>query len=184
MLLLAAVALLLAAIGGPSPLPGPDTASARPSCPGASLGPRKISRRRAASLVVCVVNQVRARHGLRRLSARHELHGAARSHSRRMQRTDCFSHECPGEPPLTGRYQRAGYLPCGCSWGAGENIAWGPRQKGSPRRIVRAWMNSSPHRANILNGAYEHAGVGVRWGSPERRRARAGTYTLDFGYRR
>lgn len=101
-----------------------------------------------------------------------------------MQRTDCFDHVCPGEPALTGRYERADYLPCGCSWGAAENIAWGPGQKGSPRQIVRAWMNSSPHRANILNGTYEHVGVGVRWGSPRHRHSKAGTYTLDFGYRR
>jgi len=182
--LLIAATLTLTALGGPSPLPGPESASAAVSCPGASLGPRRISSKRATDLVVCLINRARARRGVGRLSQREELIGAARRHSRKMQRTDCFDHVCPGEPALAGRYERADYIPCGCSWGAAENIAWGRRHKGSPRKIVRAWMNSSPHRANILNGAYEHAGVGVRWGSPKRRRANAGTYTLDFGYRR
>ena len=44
-------------------------------------------------------------------------------------------------------------------------------------------MHSPTHRANIL-GPYEHVGVGVRWGSPQHRKASAGTYTLDFGYKR
>ena len=40
------------------------------------------------------------------------------------------------------------------------------------------------HRSNILNGSYRDVGVGVVWGSPNKRGASAGTYTLDFGYRR
>lgn len=44
-------------------------------------------------------------------------------------------------------------------------------------------MGSSSHRANIL-GSYEHVGAGVRWGSPNSRGSQAGTYTLDFGYKR
>jgi uncharacterized protein YkwD len=135
-------------------------------------------------LVVCLVNKQRAKRGLNRLDARGSLVGAARRHSERMQKTDCFDHVCPGEPALPGRYQKSDYLPCGCNWGAAENIAWGPRRDGSPRSIVDAWMNSSSHRANILDRSFRDIGVGVRWGSPDRRAARAGTYTLDFGYRR
>ena len=44
-------------------------------------------------------------------------------------------------------------------------------------------MHSSGHRANIL-GSFDHVGVGVRWGSPARRSTKAGTYTMDFGYKR
>ncbi len=174
---------MLAAVGGPSPLPGPESASAAGKCRAANAGPRRISSRRAAKSVVCLINRKRARHGLGRLSFRGDLAGAARGHSRRMQRTRCFDHICPGEPALPGRFERADYLPCNCSWGVGENIAWGPRRRGTPRAIVRAWMESSPHRANIL-GSFEHVGVGVRWGSPLHHRSKAGTYTLDFGYRR
>lgn len=180
--LLVVAAFALAAVGGPSPLPGPEPALAA-GCPGSDRAPRRISSKRAAKAVVCLVNKQRAKRGLRRLNGHRKLAGAARSHSRRMQRSDCFEHECPGEAPLTKRYERSDYLPCRCSWGAAENIAWGPGRKGSPRRIVKSWMRSPPHRANIL-GSYEHVGVGVRWGSPRRRHSRAGTYTLDFGYKR
>ena len=180
---LAMTLFVLAAAGGPSPLPGPASALAA-SCPGADSKPRQISSKTASRLVVCLVNKQRAKRGLKRLEARGALIGAANRHSERMQKTDCFDHVCPGEPALPGRYQKSDYLPCGCNWGAAENIAWGPRRQGSPRSIVEAWMNSSSHRANILHRSFRDIGVGVRWGSPDRRGARAGTYTLDFGYRR
>jgi uncharacterized protein YkwD len=178
-----ALLLALAAIGGPSPLPGPASAAAA-SCPGADSPPRRISSKTAQHLVVCLINKQRRKHGLHRVRARGALVGAASRHSERMQKTDCFDHVCPGEPSLPGRYQKTDYLPCGCSWGAAENIAWGPKSQGSPRSVVDAWMGSSAHRSNILNGSFRDVGVGVRWGSPDKRGARAGTYTLDFGYRR
>lgn len=40
---------------------------------------------------------------------------------------------------------------------AGENIAWGQR---SPEQVMEGWMNSSGHRANILNASYTHIGIG------------------------
>ncbi|SER15644.1 Cysteine-rich secretory protein family protein [Gracilibacillus ureilyticus] len=40
---------------------------------------------------------------------------------------------------------------------AAENIAKGQR---TPYQVVQAWMNSSGHRQNILNGNYTHIGVG------------------------
>ena len=40
---------------------------------------------------------------------------------------------------------------------AGENIAYGQR---TPAAVMDAWMNSSGHRANILNSSYTHIGVG------------------------
>ena len=40
---------------------------------------------------------------------------------------------------------------------AGENIAYGYR---TPQAVVNGWMNSSGHRANILNASYTKIGVG------------------------
>ncbi len=100
-----------------------------------------------------------------------------------MQGHDCFSHQCPREPDLESRLRRSGYLNGAGSYGIGENIAWGGGDRGSPRGIVRSWMRSSGHRANILDRDFEHIGVGVVWGSPSNRRADAGLYTADFGYR-
>ena len=40
---------------------------------------------------------------------------------------------------------------------AGENIAMG---YSTPEAVINAWMNSSGHRANILNANYTTIGVG------------------------
>ena len=40
---------------------------------------------------------------------------------------------------------------------AGENIA---RGYATPQAVVNGWMNSSGHRANILNAGYTQIGVG------------------------
>lgn len=47
---------------------------------------------------------------------------------------------------------------CGLSY-AGENVAYG---YASGTEVVRAWMNSSGHRANILNRRYRAMGIGAR----------------------
>jgi len=40
---------------------------------------------------------------------------------------------------------------------AGENIAKGQT---TPQAVMTAWMNSSGHRANILNASFTQIGVG------------------------
>lgn len=173
-----AIALALAALA----LAAPQDAAAA-ACKGSDKGPRKISNKTAAKAVACLVNKERRKHGKSRMKVHSDLDRAARGHSEAMQKSNCFQHQCPGEPDIVGRYTRADYLPCRCSWGAAENIGWGPGSKGTPRKIVDAWMKSSEHRANIL-GSFDHIGVGVRWGSPTKRSSNAGTYTLNFGYKR
>lgn len=50
--------------------------------------------------------------------------------------------------------------------------------------MMRAWMNSPPHRANILTGGFREVGLGDVSGTPGRARASGGTYTTVFGGRR
>ena len=76
------------------------------------------------------------------------------------------------------------YLPCHCTWRLGENIARGQGRRASPAAIVRAWMHSPPHRAEILSPSLRDVGVGVVWGSKRNRRANVGTFTADFGSKR
>ncbi len=187
------LALLLAALlivgyagspGGPLPFE-PSVAEAGRSCPGAGRAPAKMKVTKAAQLVRCLVNKRRGKHGLRRLTKKKNITRAATAHTKRMRRADCFSHQCPGEDPLPGRLAQADYLPCGCSWSAGETIAYGKgRRRGSPKAIVKAWMGSSGHRATLLSRGFEHVGVGVRRGSPYKSRFKYATYTLDVGYKR
>jgi len=163
-------------------LPGQAGAA---QCKGGDASPAKLGDKRAAKAMLCLINKQRRHHHLKPLRRQREQAKAARGHNELMVRRRCFSHECPGEPDLVGRLTKVGYLPCACSWGVAENIAYGGGAQGSPRNVVDMWMHSAGHRANILNGSYRHIGVAASSGTPTGGRASGGaTYTTDFGYRR
>ncbi len=165
---------------------------AGPASPAASAGdcrwsdklPRELRLGQARSSVICLLNKERKSHGLRRLDDTKKLRRAAQKHTDVMQQRNCFAHQCPGEPDLAQRLRSVGYLIGGLlRWSYAENIGWGERKSGTPRSMVRAWMKSSGHRANILNGSLRDIGVGFVKGSPYSKRSNAGTYTTDFGLR-
>lgn len=174
-----AVLLLVAAI-----LLGPATASSEAAtCRSGDKPGYKLSAERARRATLCLLNKERRSRGMGQLRSDSRQQEAAGEHTRHMVRTRCFDHACGGERDLVGRIIAAGYLPCICTWGVGENIAWGGGRLSSPRKIVAAWMNSPPHRANILNRSFDEIGIGVAHGSPTGAKD-AATYTADFGFKR
>jgi uncharacterized protein YkwD len=48
--------------------------------------------------------------------------------------------------------------------------------------MMQSWMNSAPHRANILTRGFRAVGIGVAAGVPGAASG-GGTYTTDFGFR-
>ncbi|MBQ8551884.1 MAG: SafA/ExsA family spore coat assembly protein [Clostridia bacterium] len=105
------------------------------------------------SEVVRLVNVERAKNGLKPLTADWELSRVARYKSQDMRDNRYFSHTSPvyGSPFQMIKNFGISYR------SAGENIAMG---QATPQAVVNAWMNSSGHRANILNSSYTHIGVG------------------------
>ena len=101
------------------------------------------------SEVIRLVNEVRRENGLKALTANWELSRVARYKSQDMLNKGYFSHTSP-------TYQMIKAF--GLSFRtAGENIA---RGYPTPQAVVNGWMNSSGHRANILNASYTQIGVG------------------------
>lgn len=103
--------------------------------------------------VLTLINQERNKQGLSSLVMSEDLRKAARLKSSDMSQNNYFSHTSPtyGSPfkmltTLGISYQAAA-----------ENIACGYT---SPKTVVTGWMNSSGHRANILNATYTHIGIG------------------------
>ena len=105
------------------------------------------------SEVVRLVNEARTKHGLKPLTENWELSRVARYKSQDMVDNRYFSHTSPtyGTPFKMIKAFGLTYRT------AGENIAYGQR---TPQAVVRAWMDSSGHRANILNASYTQIGVG------------------------
>jgi uncharacterized YkwD family protein/spore coat assembly protein SafA len=103
--------------------------------------------------VVTLVNQERSKQGLKPLVVDWEVERVARYKSNDMQAKSYFSHTSPtyGSPFNMLKHFGVNYR------SAGENIAKGQR---TPSEVMNSWMNSSGHRANILNGSFTHIGVG------------------------
>ena len=103
--------------------------------------------------VVRLVNEIRQQNGLRPLTANWELSRVARYKSQDMRDNGYFSHTSPtyGSPFQMIRAFGLSFRT------AGENIA---RGYSTPQAVVNGWMNSSGHRANILNASYTQIGVG------------------------
>ncbi|MGW0841834.1 CAP domain-containing protein [Streptomyces sp. NPDC002787] len=124
---------------------------------------------RTATEVITLTNAERAGAGLPPLSPDPLLTVAAQAHSADMVARAFYAHTSPdgGEPwhraAAAGSTMRS----------IGENIACGQR---SAAEVVRGWMNSPGHRANILKPGFTHIGIGFAGGGS------AGTYwTQLFG---
>lgn len=175
--------LAAAAMSVATDLPLLGAVSAEAGCRYSKAQPGTVGTGKAEKAVRCLINRKRGKKGLNALKAKASLAEAAGKHSKRMRNSNCFAHTCSGEPGLGSRLERAGYLPCGCSFGYAETIAWGRQASGTPRSIVMSWMDSSRHRQILLKRSYEHIGVGAVWGAPGDRSAKAGIYTVNVGFK-
>jgi len=106
-----------------------------------------------ASEVIDLVNAERMTHGLKPLGYDADLAAAARLHSLDMGQQNYFSHDSQDGTRFFERIIAEGYDYNTC----GENIAAG---QPTPEAAVQTWMNSSGHRANILNPDFCDIGVG------------------------
>ncbi|MDP9478741.1 MAG: CAP domain-containing protein [Actinomycetota bacterium] len=129
-------------------------------------------------------NETRVANGLPAFCVQPKLTNAARAHSQEMLDKDYFSHNSYDGETFGARLKRFGYTSSGYSYyTVGENIAWGSGSYGSPDAIFKGWMNSTGHKANILNKNFREIGIGARTGT-YKTYAGATIYTVDFGTRR
>ena len=158
----------------------PAAVAAR-ACGPTSMQPRRNNLRLLARVTLCLINRQRAAHRLRALHSNASLTRAASGHSQDMVNRGYFSHlNLRGVNPFQ-RILQHGYAARDRACAMGENIAAGTGRDSTPAAIVRMWMNSPEHRANILDGRYHDTGLGVAFGFPGARGYRGATYTEDFG---
>ena len=104
-----------------------------------------------ASQVVALVNAERTKQGLSALTIDTKVQQAALVRAK--ESAQSFSHTRPNGSSFSTALTEAGVS----YRTAGENIAYG---QSTPQQVMNAWMNSSGHRANILNANYTTIGVG------------------------
>ena len=132
------------------------------------------------------INAVRRSHSLRPLKVSSKLASAATSHTREMGSDGYFEHESFDSTPFWKRVARW-YTSRGWrSWSVGENLLYR-----SPDVTAEAgidlWMNSPPHRANVLSRSWREVGISAIHfeGAPGEYNGSAVTIvTADFGVRR
>jgi uncharacterized protein YkwD len=115
---------------------------------------RRVLTAREAGLVA-QINSVRAAYHLSRLQVDRRLVRAARSHSRDMLRRQYFAHGDFARRIATFRV-RGRYF--------AENLVWGSGVL-SAETEVEQWLESPPHRANLLDPRLRRVGVATPVGS-------------------
>ena len=145
----------------PAPKPAPK--------PSPTPDPKPPTGGGIAGQVLSLVNTERSKAGCGALRTSSALQRAAQGHSSDMAARDYFSHTSKDGRSFADRIRAAGY-----SGGTvAENIAAG---QASAPAVMRSWMGSAGHRANILNCAFTVLGVGYATGG-----SYGHYWTQDFG---
>ncbi|HKH41421.1 MAG TPA: CAP domain-containing protein [Solirubrobacterales bacterium] len=154
------------------------------SCPGANLQVSGLSQSAMESSIACLINEQRAGHGVRPVQPNAALRQAALGHSTEMISQRYFEHTSPAGVTFVDRIEAAGYTRGARSWEVGENLAWGSGSLSTPGSLVTSWMNSPPHRENLLRARFREIGIAAVVGTPESSRdARGVTVSSEYGYR-
>lgn len=170
-----ASASLSGATDGPTGSPVPASPSSSTPSASATPSPTKASPTAVDKItaienkVFDLVNSERVKAGCGKLRNDSRLHRAARSYSALMAEKNFFSHTGPDGSSFVDRVVAAGYPR---SAAAAENIAYGYADAAA---VMKGWMNSPGHRANILNCDLKAIGVGLAY------RKSSPYWTQDFG---
>lgn len=100
-----------------------------------------------------LINQQRANNGLSALKIDNEVQRVSRIKAQDLVDNNYFAHESPVYGTPFNMLKNFGIT----YKSAGENLAGNSNNNAA----VTAWMNSSGHRANILNSSYNYTGIGV-----------------------
>lgn len=101
--------------------------------------------------LIDLTNAERRKEGLPVLKPNSTLMKVAREHAANMAKQEKMAHNLDGKTPFQ-RIKAAGYM----YMYAGENVAEG---NVAVARIVEGWMESGPHRKNILSPNFTEIGM-------------------------
>jgi len=114
-----------------------------------------------ARSIVAQINSVRSQRGLKPLRLVRQLTAAAGQHSFEMGVEGYFSHDSADGTSfwkrVEGFYASHGYR----YWSVGENLLWVSGNL-TPAEAVTMWMNSPPHRQNLLENNWRQIGLSVK----------------------
>jgi uncharacterized protein YkwD len=132
------------------------------------------------------INDLRRERGLKPFTTSAKLSAAAAQHTREMGTEGYFEHNSHDSTAFWKRIERWYPSKGWRSWSVGENLVYSSPDL-TASETVDLWMNSPPHRANLLNRTWREIGIsaihfdeapGEYAGQP------VTIVTADFGVRR
>jgi uncharacterized protein YkwD len=158
--------------------------SAAADCPGADLLSAEQSEEQIEQSILCLINERRDGTGRPTVRVNSKLDSAAFKHSADMVSSGYFAHTSPAGVDFIDRIEATGYTRGARRWLVGENLVWGSSTLSTPAALVEAWMQSPPHRDNLLRGRFKEIGVAVVRGTPFNSDDADGvTVSSEYGFR-
>ena len=154
------------------------------SCPNTEVEVTGMSQTTMEDSILCLINEERSAYGVPPVQPNASLREAALSHSEEMVSQGYFEHTSPAGVTFVDRIAAAGYTRDARSWEVGENLVWGTGPLSTPQSLVTGWMNSPPHRENLLGTSFREIGIAAVVGTPESSRDETGvTVSSEYGDR-
>jgi uncharacterized protein YkwD len=155
------------------------------AAPASTAPPRRLQVSQLEAAVLTQINTVRREHGLVALRLNGRLEVAAAQLSQDMGSRGYFKHESADGSAFWKRVQRSYGAKGYGLWSVGENLLWSSPDVNASHAL-EMWMNSPPHRENLLTARWREVGISAVHVTGAR-----GTYhgldvtivTADFGVR-
>lgn len=140
------------------------TSSARAGCRNANLAPDTVREaKKASKAAACLVNAERRKRGIKSLRWNRRLRKASAWMTRDMLSHGYFAHDRADGPSFNRRILRFGFAANADGYTLGENIAYASAPIATAREMVKMWMGSPGHRANILRRGFREQGMAARF---------------------
>jgi uncharacterized protein YkwD len=131
------------------------------SCAYANLQPAPANAASIDAATLCLIDHIRAAYHLRPLRSNHELQAVATTLVSGMVNRNYYSDNSPSGQSPGALIATIPYGAHAASLSTAQDLGWGTLADATPAGIVRAWMDSPPHRQIILTAAFRDAGIGV-----------------------
>lgn len=158
--------LVLCGAAAAASLAGP-LAGAAGACPDAELAATPSTAPAVGDAIVCLVNAARAQESMPALRRVGALDASSLGHSRDMVARHYLSHQRRGRPTLLARIRHAGYFRRAAAGLYSENIGVVALETATAGTLVRAWLASPDHTANLLYRPFRDIGVGIAFAAPD-----------------
>jgi uncharacterized protein YkwD len=154
------------------------------SCPNTDVQVTGLTQGAMEGSIACLINEQRAASGVVPVAPNAALRQAALSHSAEMISQGYFEHTSPAGVTFVDRIEATGYTRGARIWELGENLVWGSGSLSTPKSLVTSWMNSPPHRENLLRARFREIGIAAVVGTPRSSSDATGvTVSSEYGYR-